>query len=102
MQWYLYRTVTGISIHGGSPKYSRANFGGTSMSDKIPILLYHKNVLSLLCATTAPRCLGPYFNDTYEIMCVYIYMYINIHMISREKNMFICIYIYNLEARAGT
>ena len=50
----------------------RVNLGGTSMSDKIPILLYHKNVLSLLCATTAPRCLGPYFNDTYEIMCIYI------------------------------
>ena len=26
----------------------RVNLGGTSMSDKIPILLYHKNVLSLL------------------------------------------------------
>ena len=51
----------------------RVNLGGTSMSDKIPILLYHKNVLSLLCATTAPRCLGPYFNDTYEIMYIYIY-----------------------------
>ena len=60
------------------------------MSDKIPILLYHKNVLSLLCATTAPRCLGPYFNDTYEIMCIYIYVY-KYTLDSREKNMFICI-----------
>ena len=101
MQWYLYRTVTGISIHGGSPKYSRANFGGTSMSDKIPILLYHKNVLSLLCATTAPRCLGPYFNDTYEIMCIYIYIYKYTHDFQGEKYVYMYIYIY-LEARAGT
>ena len=38
----------------------RVNLGGTSMSDKIPILLYHKNVFVITkCATTAPRCLGP-------------------------------------------
>ena len=52
----------------------RVNLGGTSMSDKIPILLYHRNVLSLLCATTAPRCLGPYFNDTFMKSCVYIHI----------------------------
>ena len=72
------------------------------MSDKIPILLYHKNVLSLLCATTAPRCLGPYFNDTYEIMCVYIYVYKYTHDFQGEKYVYMYIYIYNLEARAGT
>ena len=67
----------------------RVNLGGTSMSDKIPILLYHKNVLSLL--NVLLQLLDAWVPTSMIHMksCIYIY----IPWIPGRK---ICLYVYSI------